>query len=95
MTFLLSVHFNQNLNYAEWLTPATDQTLKELPKTGVKNILILTPGFVSDCLETVEEIEKENCGYFIENGGDYFRYIHPFNEDPELIDILEKIVQEH
>ncbi|EOH98794.1 ferrochelatase [Enterococcus moraviensis ATCC BAA-383] len=87
--------FQSKFGPAEWLTPATDQTLKELPKTGVKNILILTPGFVSDCLETVEEIEKENCGYFIENGGDYFRYIHPFNEDPELIDILEKIVQNH
>ncbi|EOL43477.1 ferrochelatase [Enterococcus caccae] len=85
--------FQSKFGPAEWLTPATDQTLKELPKQGDKNILIITPGFVSDCLETVEEIEKENYGYFMENGGEHFHYIHPFNADPIFVDILEKIIQ--
>ncbi|WP_207695603.1 ferrochelatase [Enterococcus sp. DIV0212c] len=85
--------FQSKFGPAEWLTPATDQTLKELPKQGGKNILIITPGFVSDCLETVEEIEKENYGYFMENGGEHFHYIHPFNADPIFVDILEKIIQ--
>ncbi|OTN90032.1 ferrochelatase [Enterococcus sp. 7E2_DIV0204] len=85
--------FQSKFGPAEWLTPATDQTLKELPKQGAKNILILTPGFVSDCLETIEEIEKENYGYFMENGGEHFHYIHPFNADPIFIDILEKMIQ--
>lgn len=85
--------FQSKFGPAEWLTPATDQTLKELPKQGAKNILILTPGFVSDCLETIEEIEKENYRYFMENGGEHFHYIHPFNADPIFIDILEKMIQ--
>lgn len=84
--------FQSKFGPAEWLTPATDQTLKELPKQGAKNILILTPGFVSDCLETIEEIEKENYGYFMENGGEHFHYIHPFNADPIFIDILEQLI---
>ncbi|ALS01079.1 ferrochelatase [Enterococcus silesiacus] len=84
--------FQSKFGPAEWLTPATDQTLKELPKQGVKNILILTPGFVSDCLETIEEIEKENYGYFMENGGEHFHYIHPFNADPIFVDILEQLI---
>ncbi|WP_429949433.1 ferrochelatase [Enterococcus sp. AZ101] len=86
--------FQSKFGPAEWLTPATDQTLKELPKQGAKNILILTPGFVSDCLETVEEIEEENYGYFMAHGGEYFHYIHPFNADPTFADILEKLVKQ-
>ncbi|MFC6346160.1 ferrochelatase [Vagococcus carniphilus] len=72
----------------EWLTPALDNTLKELPKKGVKKVLIITPGFVSDCIETLEEIEDENRTYFMDNGGTEFNYIHPFNGDPEFIDLL-------
>ncbi|MGX7244747.1 ferrochelatase [Enterococcus quebecensis] len=84
--------FQSKFGPAEWLTPATDQTLKELPKQGAKNILIITPGFVSDCLETVEEIEQENYEYFMENGGEHFHYIHPFNADPVFVDILESLI---
>ncbi|MDA9470902.1 ferrochelatase [Enterococcus sp. 5H] len=85
--------FQSKFGPAEWLTPATDQTLKDLPKQGTKNILIITPGFVSDCLETIEEIEKENYGYFMENGGEHFHYIHPFNDDPIFVDILEHLIK--
>ncbi len=53
---------------SEWLKPATDDTLKKLPSKGIKNILIVAPGFV-DCLETIEELEHENRNYFLENGG--------------------------
>lgn len=54
---------------SEWLKPATDDTLKKLPSKGIKNILIVAPGFVVDCLETIEELEHENRNYFLENGG--------------------------
>ncbi|MEG1047873.1 ferrochelatase [Carnobacterium maltaromaticum] len=80
---------------AEWLTPATDATLKRLPiDEGVKKIMVITPGFVSDCLETIEEIESENRGYFMENGGEEFYYIHPFNEDPRFVDLLAQLVSD-
>ena len=80
---------------AEWLTPATDATLKRLTiDEGVKKIMVITPGFVSDCLETIEEIESENRGYFMENGGEEFYYIHPFNEDPRFVDLLAQLVSD-
>lgn len=75
----------------EWLSPALDETLKSLPNEGVKNLLVITPGFVSDCIETIEEIESENKTYFIENGGEVFHYIHPFNDDDQFIALLKKL----
>ena len=63
---------------SEWLKPATDDTLKKLPSKGIKNILIVAPGFVVDCLETIEELEHENRNYFLENGGEFYKYVHPF-----------------
>lgn len=76
-----------------WLTLALDQTLKDLPSQGVKNILVITPGFVADCVETIEEIEVENYGYFMESGGVEFNYIHPFNSDSDFIEVLKEIVK--
>ncbi len=76
---------------AEWLTPATDATLTDLPKKGVKKILVIAPGFVADCLETIEELEEENKGYFMENGGEEFYYLPPFNDDPQLAEILKQL----
>lgn len=64
---------------SEWLKPATDDTLKKLPSKGIKNILIVAPGFVVDCLETIEELEHENRNYFLENGGEVYKYVHPLS----------------
>ncbi|EJZ8644865.1 ferrochelatase, partial [Enterococcus faecalis] len=69
---------------SEWLKPATDDTLKKLPSKGIKNILIVAPGFVVDCLETIEELEHENRNYFLENGGEVYKYVPPFNGDIEF-----------
>lgn len=88
------VTYQSTFGKAEWIKPALDQTLMGLPEKGVENVLIITPGFVSDCIETIEEIEAENRGYFIENGGKVFNYIHPFNDDPKFIDLLEALVRE-
>ena len=77
---------------AKWLTPATDATLKSLPQKGVKNILLLAPGFIADCLETIIELEVENKAYFLENGGEKFTYIRPFNGDNELAELFQKII---
>lgn len=76
-----------------WLTPATDETLKRLPHDGVRSVLVVTPGFVADCLETIEEIEEENRHYFMEHGGETFDYVHPFNDDPEFTNILKRIAE--
>lgn len=78
---------------SKWLTPATDETLKKLPKQGVKNILIVAPGFVVDCLETIEELENENKNYFINNGGEKFIYVKPFNDDIEFSTIVKELIE--
>ena len=88
------VTYQSKFGKDEWLTPALDQTLKDLPKKGVKKVLIITPGFVSDCIETLEEIEGENREYFMESGGVEFNYIHPFNDDPEFIHLLKDLIDQ-
>ncbi|CAC9743951.1 Ferrochelatase [Enterococcus faecalis] len=77
---------------SEWLKPATDDTLKKLPSKGIKNILIVAPGFVVDCLETIEELEHENRNYFLENGGEVYKYVHPFNGDIEFAKLEKDII---
>ncbi|EHV2898542.1 ferrochelatase, partial [Enterococcus faecalis] len=74
---------------SEWLKPATDDTLKKLPSKGIKNILIVAPGFVVDCLETIEELEHENRNYFLENGGEVYKYVPPFNGDIEFAKLVK------
>lgn len=77
---------------SEWLKPATDDTLKNLPSKGIKNILIVAPGFVVDCLETIEELDHENRNYFLENGGEVYKYIPPFNGDIEFAKLVIGII---
>ncbi|MCP0886800.1 ferrochelatase [Ligilactobacillus sp. WILCCON 0076] len=72
----------------KWLTPATSKMLMDFPNKGIKKILVCSPGFVADCLETIYEIDIENRAYFKSSGGELFEYIHPFNEAKELAEIL-------
>lgn len=78
----------------QWLTPATDETLKQLPLRGFKNILIVTPGFVVDCLETLEEIDQENRQYFLQAGGQTFTYVPPFNEDIAFAHLIKHLLKD-
>ena len=65
-----------------WLTPFTDVRLKELPNEGKKNILIICPAFVSDCLETLEEIAVREKKSFMEAGGESYEMIPCLNTNP-------------
>ncbi|WP_461218898.1 ferrochelatase [Lapidilactobacillus salsurivasis] len=85
--------FQSRFGPDEWLTPATDTTLKALPSQGVKKILVVAPGFVADCLETIHEIDIENRAYFLENGGEVFTYLPTFNDDPAFTEVLANILQ--
>ena len=67
--------FQSRFGREEWLQPYTDATLKALPGQGVKSVQVFCPGFSADCLETVEEIDEENRGYFEQAGGESFAYI--------------------
>lgn len=86
--------FQSKFGPSEWLKPATDATLKGLPHRGYRKVMVIAPGFVADCLETLHELEVENKGYFISHGGEKFVYLPPFNDDPKFADLLAKLVQE-
>ena len=79
----------------EWLKPYLADTLKSLPSQKVKDVQIICPGFSSDCLETLEEIEEENRDYFIEAGGEKFSYIPALNATPDHLKVIESIIFQH
>ena len=85
--------FQSRFGREPWLQPYTDKTLEQLPKDGVKHIAVICPGFSSDCLETIEEIDMEARESFIEHGGEQFHYIPCLNDDPVHIDALVGILE--
>ena len=87
-----SVAFQSRLGRDPWLTPYTDKELERLAKNGVKKLLVICPAFVSDCLETLEEIGLRGCETFLAAGGTEFTMIPCLNEHPLWIDTLEKMV---
>ena len=89
------VVFQSRFGFAEWLQPYCDETMKALPAEGVKSVQLVCPGFSSDCLETIEEIDVENREYFMEAGGERFEYIPALNSDALHIDMLASIVREN
>nr|MBP7482891.1 ferrochelatase [Lacunisphaera sp.] len=88
-----SVSFQSRLAGEPWLTPFTDQEFERLPKTGVKNLLVLCPAFTTDCLETLEEIQQQGRASFIGACGVNFQQIPCLNDHPAFIDFLAKRVQ--
>lgn len=87
-----AVSFQSRLAGEPWLTPFTDHELERLPKEGKKRLLIICPAFVTDCLETIEEISVEGKDTFIAAGGESFQQIPCLNDQPPYIDFLAKRV---
>jgi ferrochelatase len=85
--------FQSRFGPEEWLQPYTDKTVEQLAKDGVKNIAVFNPGFVSDCLETLEEIAGEAGEIFEHNGGENFTHIPCLNDSPDGMKVLEKVVR--
>jgi len=88
------VSFQSRLGQEPWLSPYTDETLRGLPSKGVKRLLIITPAFVADCLETLEEIAVEGKETFIEAGGESFQQIPCLNDHPAFIGFLQARCQQ-
>ena len=76
-----------------WLTPFTDKRLAELPEEGKKNIAVLCPSFISDCLETLEEIDIRGRKTFFDAGGKNMTYIPCLNDSEDTITLLENLVK--
>jgi len=89
------VTFQSRLGRAKWLEPYTEPTLIAMGKSGIKRVDVVCPGFTSDCLETLEEINMEAREAFLHAGGKEFHYIPCLNDDPEWITALCNITETH
>lgn len=87
------VVFQSRFGREEWLKPYLDETLAELPKRGITKIAVISPAFVSDCLETLEEIAEAGRETFMEAGGEKFAYIPCLNDRDDHIDLLEELAR--
>lgn len=85
--------FQSRFGNDPWLQPYTDHTVERLAKEGVKNLVLVAPGFSADCLETLEELDGENREIFMHNGGEKFAYLPALNDSAEGIDVIEAVVR--
>ena len=87
--------FQSRFGPDKWLEPYTDKTLESLPKEGKENILVICPGFASDCVETLEEISIQGKESFLENGGKKFLMIPCLNDNNDHIKLFEHLIKKH
>ncbi|MES2630022.1 MAG: ferrochelatase [Bacteroidota bacterium] len=86
-----TVSFQSRLN-DKWLKPFSDKVVEELAQKGCKNILVFSPAFTADCLETTIEIGHEYLEIFKQNGGEHLQLVESLNSNPMWIDTLKKLV---
>lgn len=91
----IKVTFQSRFGKAKWLEPYTEPTLIELARQGVGKVDVMCPGFVADCLETLEEIAQEAREAFLSAGGQHFSYVPCLNDSPLWIDALCGLIQRH
>ena len=89
------VTFQSRFGPEPWLQPYTDKTIIELAKSGKKRIAVIAPGFISDCLETLEELNVEARELFIEHGGESFQYIPCLNDNKFSIKFLNNLIKQN
>ncbi len=87
------VGFQSRLGRTPWIKPHSDEYYRALPKEGVKNLLVLSPSFVSDCLETLEEIRIRGKKEFVENGGKDLTLIPSLNDSPIWVENLKNLIR--
>ncbi|MFL2887778.1 MAG: ferrochelatase [Pelagibacterales bacterium MED-G40] len=87
--------FQSRFGPQEWLQPYTDKTFEALPKEGTKNILVICPGFSSDCVETLEEILIQGKESFIDAGGKNFDLVPCLNDNEDHIDLFQHLIKRY
>ena len=87
--------FQSRFGPEEWLTPYTEETLIELAKSNTKNVVIICPGFSSDCIETLEEINMRAKEIFLKNGGKNFLMVPCLNDNDKHITLLAALVKRY
>ena len=84
--------FQSRFGPQKWLSPYTDKTLEELPSKGTKKVLLICPGFSSDCIETLEEIGIQAKHLFLKNGGENFDFVPCLNDRDDHIELIYQLV---
>jgi len=87
--------FQSRFGPQEWLQPYTDRTLEKLPSDGKKNILVICPGFSSDCVETLEEISIQGKEIFLSSGGNNFETIPCLNDSEDHMILIDHLVKKY
>ena len=88
----VNVSFQSKFGRAKWLEPATDATLAQYPRDGVRRIAIAAPGFSADCIETLEELGIRGRNTFDRAGGERFALLDCLNDSPESVTMLTRLV---
>jgi ferrochelatase len=86
------VSFQSRFGPAEWLKPYTAELFEQLPLGGVKRLDVVCPGFISDCLETLEEIAMEGKEEFLTAGGEQYQFIPCLNDSDEAVALLTSLI---
>ncbi|NWG86056.1 MAG: ferrochelatase [Hydrogenophilaceae bacterium] len=89
------VTFQSRFGRAEWLKPYTSETLADLGARKTRRVDVVCPGFVADCLETLEEIAMENKAVFLNAGGGEYHYIPALNDQAAFIETLRDLALDH
>ena len=89
------VTFQSRFGKAKWLEPYTEPTLRQLAADGVKRVDVMCPGFVADCLETLEEIAQEAREAFLQAGGEQFSYVPCVNDSAPFVQALAALALKH
>jgi protoporphyrin/coproporphyrin ferrochelatase len=87
--------FQSRFGPTVWLQPYTADVMAELPKQGIDSVTVVCPGFAADCLETLEEIDVENRGYFTAAGGRTFQYVPALNGSASHARVLADLIARH
>jgi len=90
----IKTSFQSRFGPEAWLKPYTDKTLERLPSEGKKNVLVICPGFSSDCVETLEEISIQGKESFLKSGGKNFDVVPCLNDGSDHINLLEKLTRD-
>ena len=90
-----TVTFQSLFGKAKWLSPYTEPTLVALAQAGIQGVDVICPGFTSDCIETLEEINQEAREAFVNAGGKHFHFIPCLNDTPHWIDALRTLTLRH
>ena len=86
--------FQSRLLKDPWLKPYTDHELERMAEGGIKRLAVITPAFVSDCLETLEEIAMEGKKEFLDRGGEDFIHISCLNEDKAWVEVMKQWIKD-